>query len=210
MTECTQSSFEFVGAWSRSVMACVDGGKITSHAGGLLLREVDRCIGLLNRLSKCFLDGRQQSRVRHSVREMVSQRVYGLALGYEDLNDHEQLREDPLLMLLAGSADAESPLSGKSTLNRLELAGESVKEDRYKKVHYDAEAIDRVLVEVFLEAHAQPPQEIVIDLDTTDLPLHGHQEQRFFHGFYYHYCYLPLYIICGGHLLGGVINHLKT
>jgi DDE family transposase len=202
MTECTQSSFEFVGAWSRSVMACVDGGKITSHAGGLLLREVDRCIGLLNRLSKCFLDGRQQSRVRHSVREMVSQRVYGLALGYEDLNDHEQLREDPLLMLLAGSADAESPLSGKSTLNRLELAGESVKEDRYKKVHYDAEAIDRVLVEVFLEAHAQPPQEIVIDLDTTDLPLHGHQEQRFFHGFYYHYCYLPLYIICGGHLLG--------
>lgn len=202
MTECTQSSFEFVGEWSRSVVARFDGGTITSDAGALLLREVDRRLGLLNRLSECFLDGREQSRVRHSVREMVSQRVYGLALGYEDLNDHEQLREDPLLMLLAGSTDAESLLAGKSTLNRLELAGEAGQEDRYKKVHYDAAAIDRVLVQVFLEAHAQPPQEIVIDLDTTDLPLHGHQEQRFFHGFYYHYCYLPLYIVCGEHLLG--------
>ncbi len=149
-----------------------------------------------------FLDGRSQTRVRHSVREMLAQRVYGLALGYEDLNDHEQLREDPLLMLLAGSADAESPLAGKSTLNRLELGGGAGEEDRYKKVHYDAEAIDRVLVHLFLEAHAQPPEEIVIDLDTTDLPLHGHQEQRFFHGFYYHYCYLPVYIVCGEHLLG--------
>ncbi len=202
MTECIQSSFEFAGAWSRSVMARFDGGQITSHAGGLLLREVDGRIGLLDRLSECFLDGRSQTRVRHSVREMLAQRVYGLALGYEDLNDHEQLREDPLLMLLAGSADAESPLAGKSTLNRLELGGGAGEEDRYKKVHYDAEAIDRVLVHLFLEAHAQPPEEIVIDLDTTDLPLHGHQEQRFFHGFYYHYCYLPLYIVCGEHLLG--------
>jgi len=202
MTECTQSTLEFAGAWSRSVVARFDGGKITSDAGGLLLREVERRIELLKRLSECFLDGREQSRVRHSVRKMVSQRVYGLALGYEDLNDHEQLREDPLLMLLAGSADAESALAGKSTLNRLELAGEAGEEDRYKKVHYDAAAIDSVLVAVFLEAHAQPPQEIVIDLDSTDLPLHGHQEQRFFHGFYYHYCYLPLYIVCGEHLLG--------
>ncbi|MBV8070871.1 MAG: IS1380 family transposase [Acidobacteriaceae bacterium] len=201
-TECTQSNFEFAGAWARSVVARFDGGEITSHAGGLLLQEVDRRIGLLKRLSKCFLDGREQSRVRHSVREMLAQRVYGLALGYEDLNDHEQLRQDPLLMLLAGSADAESPLAGKSTLNRLELAGEGGEEDRYKKVHHDAEAIDRVLVDIFLEAHAEPAEEIVIDLDTTDLPLHGHQEQRFFHGFYYHYCYLPLYIVCGEHLLG--------
>ena len=202
LTECSQSSFEFAEAWSRSVLARFDGGKITSHAGGLLLGEVDRRIGLLNRLSECFLDGRSQSRVKHSVREMVAQRIYGLALGYEDLNDHEQLREDPLLMLLAGSVDAESPLAGKSTLNRLELAGEAGEEDRYKKVHYDAEAIDVVLVDIFLEAHTEPPEEIVIDLDTTDLALHGHQEQRFFHGFYYHYCYLPLYIVCGEHLLG--------
>jgi Transposase DDE domain group 1 len=202
LTECTQSSFEFAGAWSRSVMARFDGGKITSHAGGLLLREVDRRVGLLHRLSECFLDGRSQTRVRHSVRQMVAQRVYGLALGYEDVNDHEQLREDPLLSLLAGSAEPENRLAGKSTLNRLELAGEVGEEDRYKKVQYDAEAIDAVLVHIFLEAHAQPPQQIVIDLDTTDLPLHGHQEQRFFHGFYYHYCYLPLYIVCGEHLLG--------
>jgi hypothetical protein len=202
LTECTQSSFEFAGAWSRSVMARFDGGKITSHAGGLLLREVDRRVGLLHRLSECFLDGRSQTRVRHSVRQMVAQRVYGLALGYEDVNDHEQLREDPLLSLLAGSAEPENRLAGKSTLNRLELAGEVGEEDRYKKVQYDAEAIDAVLVHIFLEAHAQPPQQIVIDLDTTDLPLHGHQEQRFFHGFYYNYCYLPLYIVCGEHLLG--------
>jgi len=201
-TECIQSSFELAGAWSRSVGARFDGGKITSDAGGLLLREVDRRTGLLNRLSVCFQDGRAQSRVRHSVREMLSQRVYGLALGYEDLNDHEQLREDPLVMLLAGSADAENPLAGKSTLNRLELAGEAGEEDRYKKVHYDAEAIDRLLVKIFVEADAEAREEIVLHLDTTDLPQHGHQEQRSFHGFYYHYCYLPLYIICGEHLLG--------
>jgi Transposase DDE domain group 1 len=202
MTECSQSSFEFSGAWSRSVVARFDGGKITSDAGGLLLRQVDQRIGLLARLGKCFLDGREQSRVRHSVREMISQRVYGLALGYEDLNDHEQLREDPVLMLLAGSADAGSRLAGKSTLNRLELGAEVSAEDRYKKVRYDAAAIDELLVSIFLEAHTQAPAEIVIDLDATDLPLHGHQEQRFFHGFYNHYCYLPLYIVCGEHLLG--------
>jgi Transposase DDE domain group 1 len=201
-TECTQSSFEFARAWSRSVVARFDGGKISSNAGGLLLREVDRRIGLLKRLSECFLDGRTQSRVRHSVREMLAQRVYGLTLGYEDLNDHEQLREDPLLMLLAGSADAESPLAGKSTLNRLELSAEVGAEDRYKKVRYDSDAIDELLVKLFMEAHAEAPTEIVIDLDATDLPLHGHQEQRFFHGFYNHYCYLPLYMVCGEHLLG--------
>src|SRR5579884_3298806 len=201
MTECSQSGFTFAGHFSRRVEASFDAGSMTSDAGGLLLRETDRRLNLLSRLSACFLDGRNASMVKHALAEMVAQRVYGLALGYEDLNDHEQLREDPLVMLLAGSADAESALAGKSTLNRLELAGEAGAEDRYKRVHYDADAIDSVLVAVFLEAHAQPPQEIVIDLDTTDLPLHGHQEQRFFHGFYYHYCYLPLYIICGEHLL---------
>ena len=179
-----------------------DGGEITSHGGGLLLREVDRRIGLFGRLSDCFVDGRPQRRVRHSVCEMLSQRIYGLALGYEDLNDHEQLRQDPLLMLLAGSAEPEAPLAGKSTLNRLELAGEAGVEDRYKKVHYDGGAIDELLVNLFLEAQVEPPEEIVIDVDATDLPVHGHQEQRFFHGFYGHYCYLPLYIVCGDHLLG--------
>lgn len=202
-TECTQSSFEFPGAWSRGVIARFDGGKITSNAGGLLLRQVEDRIHLLSRLRACFLDGRNQRRVRHGVREMLAQRVYGLALGYEDLNDHEQLREDPLLMVLAGSAEPDKPLAGKSTLNRLELGGgEPGAENRYKKVQYDALAIDELFVSIFLEAHAEAPEEIVIDLDATDLPLHGHQEQRFFHGFYNHYCYLPLYIVCGDHLLG--------
>ena len=201
-TECTQSSFEFGGAWSRSVVARFDGGRITSNAGGLLLRQVDDRIGLLRRLNSCFLDGRDRKRVRHSVQEMLAQRVYGLALGYEDLNDHEQLRQDPLLMLLAGSAEADQALAGKSTLNRLELGTAFDGGDRYKKVRYEAAAIDKLLVDIFLEAHAEPPEEIVIDLDATDLPLHGHQEQRFFHGFYNHYCYLPLYIVCGDHLLG--------
>jgi hypothetical protein len=201
-TECTQSSFEFPGVWSRSVTARFDGGKITSNAGGLLLQQVDRRIDLLSRFSRCFLDGRDQKRVRHGVRAMLAQRVYGLALGYEDLNDHEQLREDPLLMLLAGSTEPDQPLAGKSTLNRLELGGEPDTDDRYKKVHYNSAAIDELLVKIFLEAHAEAPAEIVIDLDATDLALHGHQEQRFFHGFYNHYCYLPLYIVCGEHLLG--------
>lgn len=201
-TECTQSSFEFAGAWSRAVVARFDGGKITSNGGGLLLQQVDKRLDLLSRFSSCFLDGRDQKRVRHGVREMLAQRVYGLALGYEDLNDHEQLREDPLLLLLAGSAEPDKPLAGKSTLNRLELGGELETEDRYKKVQYDAATIDKLLVNIFLEAYAEAPEEIVIDLDATDLPLHGHQEQRFFHGFYNHYCYLPLYIVCGDHLLG--------
>lgn len=201
-TECTQSNFEFPGVWSRSVTARFDGGKITSNAGGLLLQQVDRRIHLLSRFSKCFLDGRDQKRIRHGVHAMLAQRVYGLALGYEDLNDHEQLREDPVLMLLAGSAEPDQPLAGKSTLNRLELGREPDADERYKKVHHNAAAIDELLVKLFLEAHAEAPPEIVIDLDATDLALHGHQEQRFFHGFYNQYCYLPLYIVCGEHLLG--------
>lgn len=201
-TECTQSSFEFAGVWSRSVVARFDGGKITSNGGGLLMQQVEKRIDLLSRFSNCFLDGRDQKRIRHGVRQMLAQRVYGLALGYEDLNDHEQLREDPLLMLLAGSAQPDKPLAGKSTLNRFELGAEELEaENRYKKVQYDAAAIDELLVTIFLEAYNEAP-EIVIDLDATDLPLHGHQEQRFFHGFYNHYCYLPLYIVCGEHLLG--------
>jgi hypothetical protein len=183
-------------------MARFDGGKITSDGGGLLLREVDRRIGLLNRLARCFWDGRDAARVQHSVREMLAQRIYGLALGYEDLNDHEQLRTDPMMSVLADNADLDRPLAGKSTLNRLELGGQAGDADPYKKVHYDGEAIDELLVSLFLEAHGEAPPEIILDLDATDLPLHGHQEQRFFHGFYNHYCYLPLYIVSGDHLLG--------
>jgi len=201
-SECSQGSFEFAGLFARAVIGRFDGGKITSDGGSLLLREVDLRIRLLRRLAECFRDGRDHRRVRHGVEQMLAQRVYGLALGYEDLNDHEHLRQDPLMAVLSGSADMDQPLAGKSTLNRLELAGETGRLDGYKKVHYDAGAIDALLVTIFLEAHREPPQEIVIDLDATDLPLHGHQEQRFFHGFYNDYCYLPLYIVCGDHLLG--------
>lgn len=199
MTECTQNSFEFQGHFSRAVRAQFDGGAMTSDAGGLLLRETDRRMNLLPRLAQCFLDGRDPARVEHTVGQMVAQRVYGLALGYEDLNDHEQLRQDPLLKLLAGQPDLDQPLAGKSTLNRLELSTGSP--DRYKKITFWKQAIDELLVEVFVEAHTSTPQEIVLDIDTTDVALHGDQEGRFFHGYYDHYCYLPLYVFCGEHLL---------
>jgi hypothetical protein len=198
MTECNQQSFGFEGHFSREVTARFDGGQQTSDAGGLLLRETDRRLGLLSRFAACFADGRDPARIEHWVEEMVAQRVYGIALGYEDLNDHEQLRHDPLLAVMSGKADAESALAGKSTLNRLELS--TKKEDRYKKIFCDTEAVDRLLVDVFLESYKEAPEEIVLDLDATDLPIHGRQEGRFFHGFYDHYCY-PLYMFCGDHLL---------
>jgi hypothetical protein len=199
MTECNQSSFEFEGHFSRQVVARFDGGTITSDAGSLLLREANRRIRLLPRLAQCFLDGRNPALVKHSVQQMVAQRVYGLALGYEDLNDHEQLREDPLLQVLAGKPEQEGRLAGKSTLNRMEL-GEG-QPDRYKKITYWRDSIDELLVDVFLEAHATPPEEIILDIDTTDVALHGNQEGRFYHGYYDHYCYLPLYVFCGEHVL---------
>jgi hypothetical protein len=190
----------------REVRASFDGGTMSSDGGTPLLAEVDRRLRLLDRLAGCFRDERSPLLVRHQVRELLAQRVYGMALGYEDLNDHEQLRHDPLLGVLAGKPEPQrQPLAGKSTLNRLELSdGEA---NRYKKIHYEAEAIDALLVDVFVEAHAQPPKEMVIDLDTTDLALHGHQEGRFFHGYYDEYCYLPLYIFCGEHLLGVRLRH---
>lgn len=200
MTECTQSSFDLQAHFSREVVARFDGGTMTSDAGAVLLRETDRRLNLVSRLAACFEDHRQPWLVSHTVKEMVAQRLYGLALGYEDLNDHEQLREDPLLAVLSGKARVgEDPLAGKSTLNRLELGGE--KPSRYKKIQYRQEDIDELLVQVFLEAHGEAPQQIVLDLDTTDLPLEGHQEGRFFHGYYDSYCYLPLYIFIGEHLL---------
>jgi hypothetical protein len=199
MTECTESSFKFQAHFSRRVTGQFDGGTMTSDAGVLLLRETDRRLNLLPRLAQCFLDGRDPARVQHSVAEMISQRIAALALGYEDLNDHEQLRQDPVLKLLAGQPDLEQPLAGKSTLNRLELG--TGMPDRYKRITFWKQAIDELLVDVFLEAHAAVPDEIVLDIDTTDVALHGNQEGRFFHGYYDHYCYLPLYIFSGEHLL---------
>jgi hypothetical protein len=154
---------------------------------------------LLARFSQCFLDARNPALVQHPVEQMLAQRIYGLALGYEDLNDHEQLRQDPLLKLLAGKADLNEPLAGKSTLNRMEL-GDGLP-NRYKKITFWRDAIDDLLVEVFLEAHTAAPEQIVLDIDATDLAIHGEQEGRFYHGYYDHYCYLPLYVFAGEHVL---------
>jgi len=213
-TQCNQESFQFHPLNQRRVVGRFDGGAITSDGGGLLLREVEKRTGIIAQFAACFTDHRNPERIEHTVKELVAQRVYALALGYEDLNDHDPLRHDPLLAVLAEKADPSGEsrarerdqgkaLAGKSTLNRLELTGEVVsEEERYKKIVMDQEAVDRMLVEVFLQAHRDAPQEIVLDLDATDDPVHGNQEGRFFHGYYGHYCYLPLYIFCGDFLLG--------
>ena len=213
MTECTQSSFGFAALYRREVVAQFDGGDITTDVGGLLLREVDRRLSLTERLAACFTDYRRADQVEHQVSELVAQRLYGLALGYEDLNDHDQLRADPLMGVLIGKAepkgtdrrrkqDQGKAGAGKSTLNRLELTpADAHAKTRYKKIVYTGEAMDRLLTDLFLEAHDQPPARVVLDLDATDDPIHGKQEGRFFHGYYREYCYLPLYIICGEFVL---------
>ena len=212
-TECTLDQLEFHTLGGRDVVGRFDVGRITSDGGGLLLREVDQRLGVLARVAECFSDYRNPNSVEHSVRALVPQRVYGLALGYENLNDHDALRADSLLALLVGKRDLSGaarersrdrgyPLAGSSTLNRLELGHpNATAADRYKRISADPGALDRLLVDVFLESYAKAPREIWLDLDATDDPLHGHQEGRFFHGYYRCYCYLPLYIFCGEHLL---------
>jgi hypothetical protein len=212
-TECNPEQLEFHALGRREVIGRFDGGRITSDGGGLLLREVDKRLGLLDRLATCFTDYRNPNSIEHSVQALVAQRAYGLALGYEDLNDHDVLRKDSVLALLVGKQDLMgearvreqdrgNPLAGSSTLNRLELSTpETAADDRYKKIAADPAALDHLLVDVFLESQRTPPREIWLDLDATDDPLHGHQEGRFFHGYYRCYCYLPLYIFCGEHLL---------
>lgn len=162
------------------------------------MREVDRKINLLDRLAGCFSDGRSPLLITPPLSEMLSQRIYGLALGYEDLNDHEQLRRDPVLSVLSGKRNLDEELAGKSTLNRLELVSRT---KRYHKISYSAESIDGLLVDLYIESHSTPPEQIVLDLDATDIPLYGHQPERFFHGYYDSYCYLPLYIFAGDQLL---------
>jgi Transposase DDE domain group 1 len=212
-TECSQTEFKFHALFSREVIARFNGGQISSDGGSLLLREVERRTRIIERFAGCFQDYRAANRIEHRVPELVAQRVYALALGYEDLNDHDQLRADPLLAVLAGKRDPAGQdrkqerdrgkaLAGKSTLNRWELTrADANQQERYAKIVMDRAAVDRLLVEIFLEAHATAPEEIVLDLDATDDPLYGQQEGRFFHGYYGHYCYLPLYIFCGEYLL---------
>jgi Transposase DDE domain group 1 len=207
-TQCSRDLFGSEVVDGRQVVAAFDGGEVTSDAGGLLLGATDRAVGLTARFAACFLDDRAQVQVEHTVKAMVAQRVFGIALGYEDLIDHDQLRHDPVLATLAGKLAARrkdcAPLAGKSTLNRLEHA--PLTPSRYHKIGHDAAAIEGLFVALFLEAHKTPPPEIVLDLDATDDPLHGHQEGRFFHGYYDGYCYLPLYVFCGRHLLAAKLR----
>lgn len=212
-TECTTKGMEFHGLKRRTVLGKFDGGRISSDGGGVLLREVEQRTHILKRLSACFADYRDPDRIEHRVESLVKQRIMGLALGYEDLNDHDVLRHDALLAVLSekseptGSDRYQHPdkgkaLAGKSTLNRLELTPtDADQKSRYKKIVADQEAMDTLLIDLFLESYETPPAEVVLDVDATDDPLHGQQEGRFFHGYYGHYCYLPLYIFCGEQLL---------
>ncbi len=208
-TECIPEQFEFEGFERRRVVAAFDGGVITSDAGALLLRDTERTIDLIERVAGCFQDARDESQVEHSLPTLVGQRIVGIALGYEDVNDHDTLRFDPVLGLFSNKLEAKradcAVLAGKSTLNRLEHAPSSA-EDRYHKIGHDGQALENLFVDLFLEAHARPPKRITLDVDATDDPLHGQQEGRFFHGYYGCYCYMPLYIFCGRHLLAAKLR----
>jgi len=207
-TECSADLFGFAPVEGRKVVAGFDGGRMTSDAGAMLLGAADKRIGLIERVAGCFTDYRDADLIEHTVAGLVGQRVFGIALGYEDLIDHEQLRHDPVMAVLGGKLEARladcAPLAGKSTLNRLELSREEP--TRYHKISYDAAAIEGLFVDLFLAAHPAPPAQITLDLDATDDPLHGHQEGRFFHGYYDTYCYLPLYVFCGRHLLAAKLR----
>jgi len=208
-THCISDQLEFEGFDGHKVVAGFDGGAITSDAGALLVRHVDKTVGLFRRVAACFIDRRDPDCTVHSVQTLVGQRIAAIALGYEDVDDHDTLRHDPVLALVSESLTPKredcAVLAGKSTLNRLELSrvGEPT---RYHKIGHDTQAIEALFVDLFLEAHDTSPGEIVLDLDATDDPLHGHQEGRFFHGYYNCYCYLPLYIFCGRHLLAAKLR----
>src|ERR1700751_3699097 len=212
-TECSAEParaqlFEFCPVEGRAVVAGFDGGSITSDGGALLLGAADRAIGLVGRFAECFIDRRRPDLVEHLVPTLVGQRIFGIALGYEDLNDHDELRHDPMMAVLAGKLQAGrtdcAPVAGKSTLNRLELSREGATRDH--KIAHNPAAIEGLFVTLILEAHKSAPKEIILDLYATDDPLHGHQEGRFFHGYYDSYCYLPLYIFCGRHLLAAKLR----
>src|SRR3712207_1668839 len=210
-TQCNSTGMVFGRAGGRQVVADFDGGLVSSEAGALLLGATDRAIRLVERFAGCFQDARDPAYVSHSLNSLVAQRVFGLALGYEDILDHDELRRDPVLCTLLGRFDrpdtGPAALAGKSTLNRLEHAPAEIATARYHRIGHEAAAIEAVFVDLFLDAFgAKSPREIVLDLDATDDPIHGHQEGRFFHGYYDCSCYLPLYIFCGRHLLAAKLR----
>lgn len=218
MTQCNPTSFAFQDLGAREVRAAFDGGRITSDAGALLLREVEAKFGFVAAFAACFSDHRDAELIEHPLVDLLKQRIFGLCLGYEDLNDHDQLRLDPLLAVAVGKTDAlgeqraqeadrGKPLAGKSTLNRLELTPVGANEDsRYKKIVAHLGQIENCLVDTYLLQQPTQPTRIVLDLDSTDDPLHGHQLGRFFHGYYGDYCYLPLYIFAGDHPLAALLR----
>jgi Transposase DDE domain group 1 len=217
-TECRTDQLVFQGFGSRTVVAAFDGGRLSSDGGLLLLREVAERTGMLRRFAGCFVDHRNPELIEHTVAELVAQRVLAQACGYEDVHDHDVLRDDALLAVAAGKRDATGArrkrrrdrghaLAGKSTLNRLERTpAAATRAARYKKIVCVGEDVEHFFVREFLAAHRHPPREIVLDLDATDDPVHGHQEGRFFHGYYRAYCYLPLYIFCGDFLLAAKLR----
>ncbi len=212
-TECTRVQLEFQGLGRRKILGAFDGGHISSDGGAVLLREVDARFGITQRLASCFTDHRSPELIEHSVLELVRQRVYGIALGYEDLNDHDDLKWDPLLALAVGKGDVEGKtrhrpadrgkvMASSSTLNRLELTPAGAdRQSRYKKIVHHPEKLEALFVDAFLDSFKRAPKKIVLDFDATDDPVHGDQEGKFFHGYYGCYCYLPLYVTCGDHLL---------
>lgn len=213
MTECTQTEIRTKAPGGREYLARFDGGDITSDAGALLLGAVEERRSILSRLAACFTDHRTQERVEHSVTELVAQRVLAITLGYEDLNDHDRLRLDPLLAAVVGKVDPKGKrrkrvrdqgksLAAPATLNRLELSHPGLAaDDRYCRISLDQDKVDALLVDLFVEAYDEAPEEVVLDIDATDDPIHGMQQGRFFHGYYDSYCYLPLYIFADDHLL---------
>jgi len=212
-TQCTTQKLSFKGLGDRRVEAQFTAERITTDTGGLLVREVAEKMNLFEKAAGCFTDYRDRDRREHEVKQLLAQRVMGLVQGYEDLNDHDELREDPTWGALAGKedptgenrtqeADEGKPLASKATLGRLEHAPPAGEEtDRYHRITAKADRIADLFVDLFVEDLEEPGEPIVLDLDATDDPLHGKQEGRFFHGYYDCYCYLPLYIFCGEELL---------
>jgi hypothetical protein len=202
-TECTAQPIVLQAENDRTLVARFDGGTICSDAGAILLKQVEQATGIIRQFAACFADYRNPALIDHTLYELIAQRVYALALGYEDLNDHDVLRQDLLLTALVGKRDPQAePLAGKSTLNRLELTPVGAdRTSRYKKIVVHRQDVDRFFVDAFIQSYGTPPERIVLDLDATDDPVHGDQLGKFFHGYYGHYCYLPLYIFCGDHLL---------
>ena len=207
-TDCIPEQFKFKQVKSCPVVVNFNGETVTSDAGLTLITELDRKRKITSRLAQCFKDYRDVNRINHSVENLIAQRIYGLIMGYEDLNDHEELRHDPMFVLLLGkiigSVKEPAVLAGKSTLNRLEHCPENVTsraDSRYHRIEHDAEAIEKLLVEIFLESYSKPLRQITLDLDVTDDLVHGNQEEAFFNPYYGGYCYAPLYIFSGQHLL---------